>query len=320
MRGKKNKLKSNNKESWQSLWKRQENVQRKNKSKQIQKAKQIQILQKKQSEAALPIPASKPLSRIGKSSRPPIYNIFDTSSRSNSHIDIDSNSRRGQSNLSLLEIMQLPKTHRPMTVVSSDKYTTHRDFSFSQTDAEPSNFQKNINSTYERRLLRYNPQKHLQKRSLTRLHYVCKYGNNVSFDRNKLLNAKAQIQLTMDILKRNDDGTAQQEGESKVLTERIMQRTKPVYIKEQIAGQRASLDVLLNHTAQTLELMEMNVKPTSALPSCLSKHPQKLSKRIRIEQASHRKRMVELKRHNLKNRRLKKALFADPSTFFDNFN
>jgi hypothetical protein len=102
----------------------------------------------------------------------------------------------------------------------------------------------------------------------------------------------AKIQLGLKILELKEDGLIAEhagehdDGEGSV-RQKITNayRTAPAYVKQKVHSQRNSLDVLLQSTKQTLELMELLF-----LTYCLSQQQiaQKSSTRVQISSSTQR--------------------------------
>ena len=246
-----------------------------NQKDQVYRKQQIRAMEKRRISSGLPTkPMYKPLSRIGRSTQPlqlqtttDDFLLKSIKARSTRKRPETAQTARPQRQLSrsLLDRGK-NKTQEPSEVLLSTLYPK----SFmapKEYKSLPCYLQKGTRiirtsslPTPERnKITRFDLNR--KKAAKLKLHYTVKFGSSNSFDRQNLNKELAKIQLDLKILELNEDGLAEHAGEHDDGEGSVRQkitnayRTAPAYVKQKVHSQRNSLDVLLQSTKQTLELM-----------------------------------------------------------------
>ena len=115
----------------------------------------------------------------------------------------------------------------------------------------------------------------------------------------------------------NEDSILELNGEGQSGKATNAYRTAPAYIKHMVHSQRNSLDVLLQSTKQTLELMELGISPLPPLGNDNSVyHSNKLLKKVQQALQIHRQRSIAFMHRHLEEIKNKKQLYQDPALFY----
>ena len=312
-----------------------------NQKDQVYRTQQIRAKEKRRISSGLPInPIFKPLSRIGRSTQPlqlqtttDDFLLKSIKARSTRKRPETAQTARPQRQLSrsLLDRGK-NKTQEPSEVLLSTLYPK----SFmapKEYKSLPCYLQKGTriirtsslptpeNRSWQERnkITRFDLNR--KKAAKLKLNYTVKFGSSNSFDRQNLNKELAKIQLDLKILELNEDGLAEHAGEHDDGEGSVRQkitnayRTAPAYVKQKVHSQRNSLDVLLQSTKQTLELMELGITPSS-LDNGTVYHSNKLLKKVQHACKYHRQRSVAFMHRHLEQIKIKKKLYQDPALFY----
>ena len=175
----------------------------------------------------------------------------------------------------------------------------------------PNNKVNHFNNVSKQRI-KNNWRERKKKILLYKLDYTKKYGSCRSFDRNDIQSKISKIQLELDIIDRNDeDGSVGDVDQHVDVTNQILHRTKPAYVKKMVYSQRKSLDSLTSQTKQTLELMELGLQPGVTNNDNIDL----LSSVQRTINHSRRRSIAFMEQH-LDEIQRKHNLFVDPAEFY----
>jgi hypothetical protein len=317
-----------------------------NQKDQVYRTQQIRAKEKRRILSGLPInPIFKPLSRIGRSTQP-LQTITDDfllksiKARSTRKRPETAQTARPQRQLSLSLLDRgKNKTQEPSEVLLSTLYPKsfmapkeykslpcylQKGTRIIRTSSLPTPENTKYNEDWQERnkITRFDLNR--KKAAKLKLNYTVKFGSSNSFDRQNLNKAVAKIQLELKILELKDDGLAEHAGEHDDGEGSVRQkatnayRTAPAYVKQKVHSQRNSLDVLLQSTKQTLELMELGITPSSLCSNDNGTvyHSNKLLKKVQHACKYHRQRSVAFMHRHLEQIKIKKKLYQDPALFY----
>ena len=317
-----------------------------NQKDQVYRKQQIRAMEKRRISSGLPTkPMYKPLSRIGRSTQP-LQTITDDfllksiKARSTRKRPETAQTARPQRQLSLSLLDRgKNKTQEPSEVLLSTLYPKsfmapkeykslpcylQKGTRIIRTSSLPTPENTKYNEDWQERnkITRFDLNR--KKAAKLKLNYTVKFGSSNSFDRQNLNKAVAKIQLELKILELKDDGLAEHAGEHDDGEGSVRQkatnayRTAPAYVKQKVHSQRNSLDVLLQSTKQTLELMELGITPSSLCSNDNGTvyHSNKLLKKVQHACKYHRQRSVAFMHRHLEQIKIKKKLYQDPALFY----
>ena len=314
-----------------------------NQKDQVYRTQQIRAKEKRRISSGLPInPIFKPLSRIGRSTQPlqtttDDFLLKSIKARSTRKRPETAQTARPQRQLSLSLLDRgKNKTQEPSEVLLSTLYPKsfmapkeykslpcylQKGTRIIRTSSLPTPENTKYNEDWQERnkITRFDLNR--KKAAKLKLNYTVKFGSSNSFDRQNLKKEVAKIQLDLKILELKEDGLAEHAGEHDDGEGSVRQkitnayRTAPAYVKQKVHSQRNSLDVLLQSTKQTLELMELGINPSS-LDNGTVYHSNKLLKKVQHACKYHRQRSVAFMHRHLEQIKIKKKLYQDPALFY----
>jgi len=186
-----------------------------------------------------------------------------------------------------------------------------------------------INQSWEERHLGINFLLRKIKRLTTTMNQIKKFGIGQSFDMTATQRELLKMEVSLGILERDDDhdsggggGGGGGGGDSEERTEKDNKRqrfykTTPSYMKHMMSTQRQALDVLLNETTQTLELMELGVTPTEHGPVLVAAtNTKSLLRSVQRAANEHREECIQFQKIHMEKLKKKNYLFADPASFY----
>ena len=314
-----------------------------NQKDQVYRKQQIRAMEKRRISSGLPTkPMYKPLSRIGRSTQPlqtttDDFLLKSIKARSTRKRPETAQTARPQRQLSLSLLDRgKNKTQEPSEVLLSTLYPKsfmapkeykslpcylQKGTRIIRTSSLPTPENTKYNEDWQERnkITRFDLNR--KKAAKLKLNYTVKFGSSNSFDRQNLKKEVAKIQLDLKILELKEDGLAEHAGEHDDGEGSVRQkitnayRTAPAYVKQKVHSQRNSLDVLLQSTKQTLELMELGITPSS-LDNGTVYHSNKLLKKVQHACKYHRQRSVAFMHRHLEQIKIKKKLYQDPALFY----